>query len=96
MSAQEGVAGRDAQPAGGPGPGSEYPNLPDGCGRADQAGEHRGGRVAGDGLGAAALGVVGDGPTGQPSSSGESVGDALDQAERGGGGAEGDCQQVGE
>jgi hypothetical protein len=91
---QQGVAGRDTQAAGGPGPGPQDADLPDAGGRADQAGEHRGGGVAGDGLGAAALGVVGDGPAGQPSGAGQPISDALDEAESGGRGAQGGRQQV--
>jgi hypothetical protein len=54
------------------------------------------GGVAGDGLGAAALGVVGDGPAGQAGRAGQPVGDAFDEAEGSGGGAEGDGEQVGD
>ena len=52
---QQGVAGRDPQPAGGPGPGAQHPDLPDGGGGADEAGEDGGGGVAANGLGAAAI-----------------------------------------
>jgi hypothetical protein len=94
---QQGVAGRDAQPAGGPGAGPQDAELPDGGGGPDEAGEHRGGGgVAGDCLGAAAVEVVGDGAAGQPGRSCEAVGDAFDEAEGGGGGAEGDGEEVGE
>jgi hypothetical protein len=93
---QQGVAGRDAQAAGGPGPGPEHADLPDGGGRPDEAGEDGGGGVAGDGLGAAAARVVGDGPAGQPGRSGQPVGDAFDEAEGGGRGAQGGGEQVGE
>ena len=78
---QQGVAGRDAQAAGGPGASAEDADLPDGGGGTDQAGEHRGGGVAGDRLGAAALGVVGNGAAGQPGRAGQPVGDAFDEAE---------------
>jgi len=74
---QQGVAGRDAQPAGRPGPGAQHRDLSDGRGGADQAGEDGRGRVAAHGLGATALGVVGDGPAGQASRAGRPVGDAL-------------------
>src|SRR5829696_8563378 len=84
---QQGVAGRDAQAAGGPGAGAEDADLPDAGGGADEAGEDGGGGVAGDGLGAAALGVVGDGAAGEPGRAGQPVGDAFDQAEGGGRGA---------
>jgi hypothetical protein len=47
-------------------------------------------------LGAAAVGVVGDGAAGQPGRAGQSVGDAFDEAEGGGGGAEGGGEEVGE
>ena len=93
---QQGVAGRDAQPARGPGAGPEHGDLPDTGGGADKAGEHRGGGVAADGLGAAAAWVVGDGPTGQPGHAGQPVRDALDEAEGGSGGAQGRSQQVGQ
>src|SRR5215218_3240671 len=93
---QQRVAGRDTQPAGGPGPGPQHRDLPDGGGHADQAGEDGGGGVAGDGLGAAALGVVGDGPASQASRAGQPIGNALDQPEGGGRGAEGGGEQVGE
>jgi hypothetical protein len=66
---QQGVSGRDPQPAGSPGASPEHRDLPHGGGGADEAGEHRGGGVAGNGLGAAALGVVGDGPASQASNS---------------------------
>ena len=93
---EQGVAGRDAQPAGGPGAGPEHGDLPDAGGRADQAGEDGGSGVAADGLGAAALGVVGDSSTSQAGRAGEAVGDAFDEAEGGGGGAEGGGEEVGE
>jgi len=61
-----------------------------------RAGGDGGGGVAGDGLGAAALWVVGDGAAGQPGRAGEPVGDAFDEPEGGGRGAEGGGEQVGE
>jgi hypothetical protein len=70
---QQGVAGRNPQPAGGPGTSPEDGDLPDGGGRADQAGEDGGGGVAGDRLGATALGVVSDSPTGEPGCAGQPV-----------------------
>jgi hypothetical protein len=86
---QQGVAGRDAQAPGDPGAGSEHAHLPDAGGGADEAGEDGGGGVAADGLGAAAAGVVGDGAAGQPGRAGEAVREAFDEAEGGGGGAQG-------
>jgi len=93
---QQGVAGRDAQAAGGPGAGAEHGDLPDGGGGADEAGQDGGGGVAADGLGAAAPGVVGDGAAGQPGHAGEAVGDAFDEAEGGGRSAEGGGEQAGQ
>jgi hypothetical protein len=93
---QQGVAGRNPEAAGGPGAGAEDADLPDGGGGADEAGEDGGGGVAGDRLGAAALGVVGDGAAGQAGRSGQSVGDAFDEPEGGGRGAQGGGEQVGE
>ncbi len=95
MSASRALRAGDAQAAGGPGAGSEEADLPDGGGGADQAGEDRGGGVAADRDRSAALGVVGDGPAGQPRRSCEAVGDAFDEAEGGGGSAHGGGEQVG-
>jgi hypothetical protein len=81
---------------GGGGPGPQYRDLPDGGGRPDQAGEDGGGGVAGDGLGAAPLGVISDGAAGQAGGAGQPVGDAFDQPEGGGRGAERGGEQVGE
>ena len=45
---QQGVAGRNPQPPGGPGAGPQHRDLPDAVAAADQAGEDSGGGVAGD------------------------------------------------
>jgi hypothetical protein len=93
---QQGVAGRDPQPAGGPGAGPQHPDLPDGGGGADEAGEDGGGGVAAHREGAAAAGVVSQGAPSQPGDASQAVGDAFDEAEGGGGGAEGGGEQVGQ
>jgi hypothetical protein len=93
---QQGVARRDPQAPGGPGASPQDADLPHGGGHPDEAGEDGGGGVAAHGLGAAALGVVGDGPPGEAGGAGQPVGEAFDEAEGGGGGAQGGGEQVGQ
>ncbi|MDX6718449.1 MAG: hypothetical protein QOJ63_703 [Solirubrobacteraceae bacterium] len=91
---QQRVARRDAQPARCPRAGAQHPHLPRRGGRADQARQHRGRRVAADGGGLPSLRIVGERAAREARGAGEAVRDTLDDAERRGGCAERARQQA--
>lgn len=70
---------RNPQASGDPGAGPQHADLPGCGGGADEAGQHRGGRVAADRHDAPRR-VVGQRPTAQSGGAGEPVAEALDQA----------------
>jgi hypothetical protein len=90
MSANRALRAGTRSPRAAQAPGAQHPDLPDGGGRADEAGEDGGGGVAADRDCSAAVGVVGDGAPSQPGDASEAVGDAFDQAQGGG-----PCQATG-